>query len=144
MPRRYRTPAACEPPGGPDDFRGVSVKLHVLERTQWVPVPVAETFAFFADAPNLGEITPPWLHFRIVTPLPIAMAAGALIDYPLRLHGLAVHWRTRSPCGRSLRGSSTIGAAASRSRSDGNNPGQWPRLLPMRSPSHTPHPAHVR
>ena len=69
--------------------------VHVFERTQWVPAGITETFAFFADAANLQAITPPWLHFRILTPLPIAMRAGALIDYRLKLHGLPVHWRTR-------------------------------------------------
>jgi ligand-binding SRPBCC domain-containing protein len=68
---------------------------HILERTQWVPAGIHETFAFFADAANLQSITPPWLHFRILTPLPIDMRAGALIEYQLKLHGLPVHWRTR-------------------------------------------------
>ncbi|MFM8559020.1 MAG: hypothetical protein ACKOC6_05375 [bacterium] len=49
---------------------------HVLERTQWVPAIVDETFDFFADAANLESITPPWLHFRILTPLPIPCTRG--------------------------------------------------------------------
>jgi ligand-binding SRPBCC domain-containing protein len=55
----------------------------------------AELFPFFADAHNLERITPPWLHFRVLTPPPIAMAEGALIAYRLRLHGVPLSWLTR-------------------------------------------------
>jgi len=56
--------------------------------------PIAEVFEFFSSAENLEKITPPWLHFNIVTPTPIKMAAGALIDYRLKLHGIPIKWRT--------------------------------------------------
>jgi ligand-binding SRPBCC domain-containing protein len=56
--------------------------------------PLEEVFDFFSDAGNLEAITPPWLNFRIVTPMPLEMKKGALIDYRLQLHGLPIKWRT--------------------------------------------------
>ena len=67
----------------------------VLERSQRIELPIERTFDFFADAGNLEAITPPWLGFRIVTPRPIELGGGALIEYRLKLHGIPVRWRTR-------------------------------------------------
>lgn len=67
---------------------------HVLKSEIWVPRSRAEVFPFFADAHNLPAITPPWLKFEILTPAPIAMRAGALIDYRIKVHGLPLRWRT--------------------------------------------------
>jgi ligand-binding SRPBCC domain-containing protein len=68
--------------------------VYTLEQEQLVPRPLPEVFAFFSDPANLERLTPPFLAFRIVTPAPIAMQAGALIDYELSLHGLPLRWRT--------------------------------------------------
>jgi ligand-binding SRPBCC domain-containing protein len=65
-----------------------------LVRSQIVPVPVDEAFAFFADPLNLEAITPPWLRFRVLT-REVSLREGALIDYRLRLHRVPVSWRTR-------------------------------------------------
>lgn len=67
---------------------------HVLTSEQFVPRPVDEVFAFFAKPENLGTITPPWLDFRILTPSPVPMAQGALIDYVIRLGPVPTRWRT--------------------------------------------------
>ena len=68
--------------------------VYELKTELWLPLPIQTVFDFFADAQNLEAITPDWLRFRIVTPRPIAMSAGILIDYRLRLHGIPIGWRT--------------------------------------------------
>lgn len=65
-----------------------------LHQRVWVPAPPSEVFAFFSDPGNLDYLTPPWLHFRILTPTPFSMRAGRIIDYRLRLRGIPVRWRS--------------------------------------------------
>ena len=67
---------------------------HILERRQIIERPLDEVFAFFADAGNLERITPPELNFHIVTPQPINIKKGALIDYKLKLRGISLTWKT--------------------------------------------------
>lgn len=70
------------------------MKAYLLERIQTIPLPPEETFAFFSDAFNLERITPPFLRFRILTPPPIKMEQGTLIEYRLKLFGVPIYWRT--------------------------------------------------
>jgi len=66
-----------------------------LRRETIVPLGLNETFAFFSDAGNLERLTPPWLNFKILTPRPIRMKEGTLIDYRIVLYGVPIPWRTR-------------------------------------------------
>jgi ligand-binding SRPBCC domain-containing protein len=70
------------------------MKPYLFQCELWLPQPRAVVFDFFADARNLQTITPPWLHFVILTPIPIEMRPGALIDYKLRVHGFPLRWQT--------------------------------------------------
>ena len=71
------------------------MKIREYQCELWLPLPPEKLFPFFADASNLDALTPPWLHFHIVTPTPIVMQEGALIDYQLRVRGVPLRWRTR-------------------------------------------------
>lgn len=70
------------------------MKMYTLVREQRISRPLHEVFFFFAKPENLSRITPPWLELRILTPSPIGMRAGALIDCTVRVLGLRRHWRT--------------------------------------------------
>ena len=67
---------------------------YVLEAETELDADLATVFRFFSDAANLELLTPPTLGFRIVTPRPIAMDDGAVIDYQLRVSGVPLRWRT--------------------------------------------------
>lgn len=68
--------------------------MYVLERQQRVNASRHEVFEFFADAANLEKMTPSQLGFTILTPQPIEMKKGALIDYKIKLYGLPMKWKT--------------------------------------------------
>jgi ligand-binding SRPBCC domain-containing protein len=61
---------------------------------QLIPASLERVFEFFSLAENLERITPPMLRFRILTAAPIAMHAGTIIDYQIRIRGIPVLWRT--------------------------------------------------
>ena len=70
------------------------MNVYMLERELFVDQPRDVVFSFFAQPENLGRITPPAMEFKILTPQPIRMKIGALIDYSVRLWGIPTHWRT--------------------------------------------------
>ena len=54
--------------------------------------PIEQVFEFFSKAENLNLLTPPWVRFSILTPLPIEMRTGTLIEYRIRLRGIPIRW----------------------------------------------------
>ncbi|HKS40967.1 MAG TPA: SRPBCC family protein [Blastocatellia bacterium] len=70
------------------------MKTYTLERTQVIERSRSETFAFFSDAFNLERITPPFLGFHMLTPRPIHMQEGTLLEYKLSLLGIPFYWKT--------------------------------------------------
>ncbi len=70
------------------------MQTHILERSQIINRSLEETFAFFSDAYNLEKLTPSFLQFKILTPKPVSMHPGALIDYSLSLFGMPFKWQT--------------------------------------------------
>jgi ligand-binding SRPBCC domain-containing protein len=68
--------------------------MHTLTTSMSLPVARDQVFAFFADAANLERITPPELGFKMVTPGPLHLSAGARIDYRLRLFGIPFSWQS--------------------------------------------------
>jgi ligand-binding SRPBCC domain-containing protein len=68
--------------------------IHEFKSEIFLPRSIEEVFAFFSDPVNLDSITPPWLSFRMITPRPIEIRVGTLLDYRLRIQGFPVRWRS--------------------------------------------------
>ncbi len=70
-------------------------RVHMFKKSMVLHSRINDVFPFFSDADNLERITPPELCFHIVTPPPIAMGKGTIIDYKLRLLGVPFTWRAQ-------------------------------------------------
>jgi ligand-binding SRPBCC domain-containing protein len=70
------------------------MKVHVFECDMLAPLSIRDTFSVFENPYNLAKITPPWLHFKILTPN-LKMRKGAEIRYSLAWMRLPMHWKTR-------------------------------------------------
>lgn len=66
----------------------------INEQEQTFDEAIDKVFSFFADARNLPLLIPDWISFRILTPEPVTMAQGTLIDYAIRLHGIPFAWQS--------------------------------------------------
>jgi ligand-binding SRPBCC domain-containing protein len=71
---------------------------HIFQSSLTIDLPRDYVFGFFSNAENLERITPPELGFHIVTPTPIEIKKGTLIDYKLSLNGIPFEWRTEITC----------------------------------------------
>ena len=72
--------------------QGIRMASRFLYRTQTLPAKLEDVYNFFSDPRNLGEITPPFLNFTILTPSPIEVNEGTIIEYRLSLHGFKLKW----------------------------------------------------
>jgi ligand-binding SRPBCC domain-containing protein len=70
------------------------MKVYSLVKQQLVKKSLEDVFPFFERPENLEALTPPNLGFFILTPSPIRMKTGALIDYTIRLMGVNMRWST--------------------------------------------------
>jgi len=68
-----------------------------MEGSLWVNAPRDVVFDYFSNAMNLSEIARPKYHFTVLTPAPIEMFPGRLIDYKMRMFGLPIRWQSRIP-----------------------------------------------
>jgi len=70
--------------------------VQILHRVQLIPASLDSVWSFFADPGNLPRITPPDMHFEVLSPSPGPhIYAGQLIEYKLRpLPWLRSHWLT--------------------------------------------------
>jgi ligand-binding SRPBCC domain-containing protein len=68
--------------------------VFTLEAEIRVAAPLDDVWPFFCDARNLERLTPSFLRFEVLTPDPIEMAVGTLIDYKLRVRGLPIRWQS--------------------------------------------------
>jgi ligand-binding SRPBCC domain-containing protein len=69
-------------------------RKYCFETETWLPEVKRKVFTFFENAENLQTLTPPWLDFTILTPLPIEMGLSTQIDYKLKLYGIPFLWKT--------------------------------------------------
>jgi ligand-binding SRPBCC domain-containing protein len=66
--------------------------MHLLERDIVLNITQEELWEFLATPANLNELTPPDLHFQIVTDLPERMYNGLIIEYQIRIPRFG-NWR---------------------------------------------------
>lgn len=71
------------------------MKSHTYRTSMRLPHVINDVFPFFCDVRNLQRITPPELHFDIVTNQPIEIVQGTQVDYRLRLYGIQLKWRSQ-------------------------------------------------
>ena len=67
----------------------------VLETSQTIPAEITKVFSFFETPRNLDLITPDWLNFRMLPPIPIKTFENQEFQYKLTLHKIRLTWKSR-------------------------------------------------
>lgn len=71
------------------------MRLHRLEATQFLPIPLEQAWQFFSDPSRLAEITPPWLNLKPTSKTPVVMHPGLIVTYNVApFPGVRVLWVT--------------------------------------------------
>jgi len=70
------------------------MKVYTLTQEQWLNAPLDDVFPFFSRPENLERLTPGMLGMKVLTPPPIPMHVGAIIDYVVSINGLPMRWTT--------------------------------------------------
>ena len=68
------------------------MKVHRLNKKQKISMNILDVFDFFSSPENLSKITPKRLGFNIMTPRPIEMKEGQLIDYTIKILAVPIRW----------------------------------------------------
>lgn len=69
-------------------------KNYIFTQETFIEQPLETVFEFFSQAENLDKITPKFLKFQFITPLPIEIKENTHIDYKLHLMGVPFKWKT--------------------------------------------------
>ena len=71
------------------------MKLYNLKTEQYIDHSIEKVFEFFSRPDNLSVITPEKMHFKIITPLPLQMGKGKIIDYTIKVFiFFTIRWRS--------------------------------------------------
>ena len=70
------------------------MKLYTFKKEQKISKSIIDVFDFFSKPENLSVITPNKMDFKILTPSPIEMKEGTLIDYTVKIMSFPIRWRT--------------------------------------------------
>lgn len=76
-------------------MKGLLMSLYTVHRTQALSVSSDAAWSFFSDPRNLPAITPPWLEFKVTSPVRLPMHPGQILTYEVSvLPGLRTTWVT--------------------------------------------------